>query len=189
MKSAHPYLMASLIDWEEKDEYLGWLDELRKKKSDIYTFFAEKADVIRRRLDSEKKPTTVTLKNGKTTTRKPRKSKPITRKRMKVIFEQAISGSGRGPYVKVILDYFLAKFPTLWIIINSSGKDGNPKTQMRLQQIESSAIIPAFEDADFEICIQRHDSLMVRDCDREKARELINKHCMEKLGYTIPFGD
>ena len=159
MKSAHPQLIAALLEGDERKRYLAWLEKLQNQGTDLYEFFIQ----------------------GEKT--------PKARKRMKRIFEQAISGIGRGPDVKRILDYFLKNFPTLWILIRSSGVDGNPKTQMRLQQIESSVIIPAFEEADFDICIQQHDCLMIRDCDREAARELINKHCLEKLGYTIPFGD
>ena len=111
------------------------------------------------------------------------------RDRMKVIFEQAISGKGKGEDVRHILDFFRRQFPPLWMIINASGQDGNEKTQMRLQKIEASIMLPAYLAADFEICLIRHDCLMVRDCDRENARELIDRICMEKIGYTIQFGD
>jgi hypothetical protein len=163
LQAAHPNLMGALIPaGDEKRRYVAWLEELRSKDTDIYEFFL-----------------------GKKNVKKTKKA----RNRMKVIFEQAISGIGRGKDVKIILDYFLKHFPTLWIIFQASGIEGNIKTQMRLQQIESRIMIPAFMESNFEICIQRHDSLMVRDCDREAARQLINKVAMETLGFIIPFGD
>lgn len=158
MKSAHPNLIPALLPEDEQRKWLKWSGELSQAGTDIYMFFVE----------------------GKKTEKK--------RKRMKVIFEQAISGKGKGKDVRRILDYFAKEFVSLYCIITASGIDGNEKTQMRLQKIESSIIIPAFLAADF-MCIPRHDCLMVRDCDREKARELINRISMEVIRFTVPFGN
>jgi hypothetical protein len=56
-----------------------------------------------------------------------------------------------------------------------------------LQSVESAIMIPAFLDASESLwCVTRHDSLLVRERDRDKAIGHILTHAVDVLGYRIP---
>ena len=112
--------------------------------------------------------------------------KGVTRQQVKGSFQKFLAGKTWGDRVaQKISNFFQVWFKPIFDITRSIQLRGGLKMQALLQKIESSVMLGAFMKADFW-CLTRHDSMLVKKSDVEKAISLLKQHAREFLGYDVP---
>jgi hypothetical protein len=110
----------------------------------------------------------------------------VTRKQVKGSFQKFLAGKTWGDRVaQKIGAYFQVWFKSIYELTRSIKLRGGLKMQALLQKIEASIMMKAFMSADF-FCLTRHDSMLVKKSDAEKAVALLKQHAREFLGYDVP---
>jgi len=110
----------------------------------------------------------------------------VTRQQVKGSFQKFLAGKTWGDRVaKKISNFFQVWFKRIFDITRSIELRGGLKMQALLQKIESTIMVSAFMKADFW-CLTRHDSILVKRSDKDKAISLLKQHAREFLGYDVP---
>ena len=110
----------------------------------------------------------------------------VTREQVKGSFQKFLAGKTWGDRVaQKISNFFQVWFKQIFELTRSIKLRGGLKMQALLQKIEFTIMIGSFMKADFW-CLTRHDSMLVKKGDMEKAVALLKQHAREFLGYDVP---
>jgi len=110
----------------------------------------------------------------------------FTREQVKGSFQKFLAGKCWGDNIaRKISNFFQVWFKSIFELTRDIKLRGGLKMQAMLQKIESKIMIGAFMKADFW-CLTRHDSMLVKMSDMEKAVALLKQHARDFLGYDVP---
>ena len=110
----------------------------------------------------------------------------VTREQVKGSFQKFLAGKTWGDRVaQKISNFFQLWFKPIFDLTRSIKLRGGLKMQALLQKIESTIMLGAFMKSDFW-CLTRHDSLLCKKSDKDKAITLLKQHAREFLGYDVP---